>query len=316
MRHALQLEIENSILFGTLHDQESQIPASGQPDSKRTGILLISFGQQPRSWVGDLGCSIADRLCASGYPTFRFDMPGLGDSPGDIPVHFEELAREIQLGEHERPLQALCEQLVDLFSLKGIVVGGFCGGSVTALYSINARSPILRGLVLLEPEMALVRTSASIDQSRYMPLTVDNFQERANLFWKRLFSLDSWFRLFSGKADLGFWFDLFDSATRKLINIGRRNRPLPVETNFRMLNSWQLARRLKTPTLVISVGSQNRRKYYRAYGMEPGVSNIRNRLCWIEVPDTTHALLTGGAKEAVGIHLENWIRETFPSSIS
>jgi pimeloyl-ACP methyl ester carboxylesterase len=136
----------------------------------------MSFGQQPRSWVGDLGSSIADRLDARGYPTFRFDMPGLGDSPGEIPVYLEELWRDILLGAHEGSLHALCEDLVSRFSLKGLVVGGFCGGAVTALYAVNMRSPLILGLVLLEPEIALVRTHSSTAAKAPAPsLSGDDF---------------------------------------------------------------------------------------------------------------------------------------------
>jgi hypothetical protein len=104
MRHAVQLSIAAGHLFGTYHEQ----PASGYRPEVRPGLVLLSFGQQPRSWVGDLGVAIADRVALAGYPAFRFDMPGLGDSPGDLPVHLEVLWRDIQTGSH----QALAERPV------------------------------------------------------------------------------------------------------------------------------------------------------------------------------------------------------------
>lgn len=312
MRHAIQLDIIGHRLFGTLHDSASPVPQA----TRRTGVLLLSFGQQPRSWVGDLGSSIADRLDASGYPAFRFDMPGLGDSPGEIPVYLEELWRDILLGIHEAPLHALCDELVRRYRLKGLVVGGFCGGAVTALYSVNARSPAMLGLVMLEPEMALVRTNAPAAQAKHVPLTVDAYQESRDLVRKRFMSLDSWRRFFSGKADFKFWirlwYGLLDYGAYKLKTFGSRKKVLPEEINMRMFNSWQLARKLRIPTLVVSVGSPNRSKYYRAYGLEPGVDDKRSKLQWVEVPNTTHAMLTGGAKEVVGRNFEHWLRENFP----
>jgi pimeloyl-ACP methyl ester carboxylesterase len=313
MRKALQLDILGYRLFGTLHDSS----AIAQPRAvRRTGVLLLSFGQQPRSWVGDLGSSIADRLDARGYPTFRFDMPGLGDSPGEIPVYLEELWRDILLGIHEAPLHALCEELAHRYSLKGLVVGGFCGGAVTALYSVNARSPLMLGLVMLEPEMALVRTNTPLVRASHAPLTVDAYQESSELVRKRFISLASWSRLLSGKADYKFWlklwYGLLDYGARKLKTFGSLKKVLPEETNLRMLNSWLLARRLRIPTLVVSVGSPNRSKYYRAYGLEPGVAEIKSRLQWVEIPNTTHAMLTGGAKDAVAENIERWLSDTFP----
>jgi hypothetical protein len=243
-------------------------------------------------------------------------MPGLGDSPGDIPVHLEELWRDILLGAHERPLLELCEKLASQFSLKGLVVGGFCGGAVTALYAVNARPSLLLGLVLLEPEMALVRTTLPSASTASEPLTVDSFLQGVSLLWTRLHSLESWRRLFTGKADFKFWlklwYGLLDYAARKLATIGRRTKPLPHETNLRMYNAWHLARRMRLPTLVISDGSPNRNKYYRAFGLQPGVSDTRSALQWLEIPNTTHAMLTGGAKDAVGKHFESWVTTTFP----
>ena len=312
MRKAIQLDILGYRLFGTLHDSFPALPQMPQ----RTGVLWLSFGQQPRSWVGDLGSSIAERLDACGYPTFRFDMPGLGDSPGDIPVYLEELWRDILLGIHEAPLHALCEELVRRYSLKGLVVGGFCGGAVTALYSVNARSPNMLGLVMLEPEMALVRTTSPVAKSDFAPLTVDAYQESKELVRERLCSLASWRKFINGKADFKFWlslwYGLLDHGARKLKTFGSLKKVLPEETNQRMLNSWQLARRLRIPTLVLSVGSPNRSKYYRAYGLEPGVADNKSRLQWVEIPNTTHAMLTGGAKDAVGKNIEHWLRDAFP----
>ncbi len=316
MRKALQLDIANQRLFGTLHDHAQPLSTQNQSSPQRIGVLLLSFGQQPRSWVGDLGSSIADRLANLGYPTFRFDMPGLGDSPGDIPLHLEELWREIQLGAHDRPLMALCEELAPRFSLKGLIVGGFCGGAITALYSVNSRSPLILGLVLLEPEIALVRTNSTSATAATVPLTVDSFQERVDLLWLRIRSIESWRRLLKGKSDFKFWLSLWhgflDFTARKLSNIGRRKKLLPPETNHRLLNSWFLARRQRIPTFVVSVGSPSRNKYYRAYGLKPGVPDMKSALQWIEIPNTTHAMLTGGAKEAVGKHVGTWISENFP----
>lgn len=312
MRKALQLDIAGERLFGTLHDAQTSAANNGK--TKRTGILLLSFGQQPRSWVGDLGSSIADRLESAGYPTFRFDMPGLGDTPGEIPVYLEELWRDILLGAHEAPLHALCAELVQRFALNGLVVGGFCGGAVTALYAVNARSPLMRGLILLEPEMALVRTASAAIQPA--PLTVDGYQESTGLVYKRFTSLASWRKLLSGKVDFKFWLKLWrgllDYGLRKLKTLGQKAKVLPVETNLRMLDSWMLARKIRIPTLVVSVGSDNRSKYYRAYGLLPGEADNKGKLQWVEVPNTTHAMLTGGAKESVGMHLERWMASNFP----
>ena len=41
---------------------------------------------------------MADRLCARGYPVYRFDMPGLGDTDGDLPEYHETYWRYVEAG--------------------------------------------------------------------------------------------------------------------------------------------------------------------------------------------------------------------------
>jgi pimeloyl-ACP methyl ester carboxylesterase len=316
MRKALQLDIAGYRLCGTLHDHESTATPQIKQASQRTGILILSFGQQNRSWVGDLGSSIADRLEAKGYPVFRFDMPGLGDSSGDLPLHLEELGREVQLGSHDQPLITLCEELVHRYSLKGLVVCGNCGGAVSALYVVNARSPLVLGLILIEPEMALVPAESPTASSASPSLTFVAYYEGVQIFWRRLASLKSWRHLFTGKADFSYWFKLWlgllEFSLRKLKAVVRHTDILPKEANPRMISSWKLTRRLKIPTLIVSVGSTFKRKYYQAYGLDPGIADIKSKLQWVEIPNTTHGMLTGGAKEAVSNNIERWVSNSFP----
>jgi pimeloyl-ACP methyl ester carboxylesterase len=316
MRKVLQLQIAGNRLFGTVHDNDSSSSDGIKQDSERTGTLMLSFGQQQRSWVGDLASSIADRLAEKGYPAFRFDMPGLGDSPGELPLSLEELGREVQLGSQEQLLLALCEELVRLYSLKGLVVCGNCGGAVTPLYLANARSPLVLGLILIEPEMALVQAESPATSAAPPPLTVVAYYEGMQLLWRRLTSLKSWGHLFSGKTDFSFWLRLWhgliDFTIRKFKSLGRQSIVLPREANHRMINSWNLARRLKISTLTISVGSTLKSRYYRAYGLNPGVDDIKSRLRWIEIPNTTHGMLTGGAKDTVCKNIADWVENSYP----
>ncbi len=308
MRRAVQLTIAAGRLFGTYHER----PDNGYEPAARPGLVLMGFGQQPRSWVGDLGAAIADRVALAGYPAFRFDMPGLGDSPGDLPVHLEVLWRDIQTGSHQAWLNALCHKLENEYALNGVVVGGFCGGAVTALFSTSDANLRLRGLLLLEPEFALTNTDAtgSLPVTGNQLSTHDYLQCRENLL-KRLVSPAAWGHLLTGHIDRRFWSTLWKSACGRLSSRFSGKDKLPVETNHHLLEAWQLARKRSIPTLVVSVGTATRAAYYKAYGLAPGRDQPRSRLRWIEVPRTTHALLAGGAKEAVCGHVVQWFERSF-----
>jgi pimeloyl-ACP methyl ester carboxylesterase len=276
-------------------------------------MLLLSFGQQPRSWIGDLGAAIADRVAAAGFLAFRFDMPGLGDSPGDLPLYLEVLWREIQLGGHTPYLLALCRKLQKEYSLSGLVVGGFCGGAVTALYCVNSNDVKVKGLLLLEPEIALQSVGSGEDDSPAgARLDVEHYLERKDLFFRRLLSARSWGKLLTLKFDYGFWREFIAQSLRTSVRRARRGRAYPPETNHRLLDAWDRARRRSIPTFVISVGSANRRTYYKSYGFDPGGDRPGTRLSWIEIPHTTHAMLAGGAKAAICDYIEKWFVDLFP----
>jgi pimeloyl-ACP methyl ester carboxylesterase len=308
VRKTLQIRIGDSLLVGTLHEPSP----SGEGNAPGPCLLLLSFGQQPRSWVGDLGVAVADRVVEEGYRVFRFDMPGLGDSPGDLPVHLEVLWRQIQLGLHAECLRGLCLELKKRYAPDGFVIGGFCGGAVTALFSTISGDIDLRGLLLLEPEIALTNAdtepsgSSSADQ-----MIVFNFLERKELLPRRLSSAQSWKKLFSGKADFKFWRDFLAYSIRRMLRRRLRKMNMPPETNHLLIEAWNRAREQAIPTLVLSVGTAFRRNYYKSYGFASGRDDPRTRLRWIEVPNTTHAMLEGGAKDAVREHVARWFRQRF-----
>lgn len=303
MRRVVTLEIQGHRLVGTHHDP-------GPAGAAHTGVLLLSFGQQPRAWVGDLGVCMADRLCEAGYPTFRFDMPGLGDAPGELPVHLEVLWRSIQEGAHEASARELVRELKQRYRLPGVVLGGFCGGAVTAALAVDPTGRDTAGLIMLEPEVALVPVPASPAPVHEVD-SVSAYLERWDLIKERMRSPRSWLRLLTGKSDLRYWEGLARYAAKR-VRERLANQELPPDLNVRMLDSLSRAARRKLPTLIVSVGIPTRRKYYASYGMFPGKCDPSRGVTWIEVTGTTHAMLAGGAKEATPAHVVQWMQAHFP----
>lgn len=310
-RDTLTIEVLGYKLFGTVHVPSGE-NGSGSPPGSAPGILLMSFGHQPRSWVGDLGSHCADRLCEAGHFVFRFDMPGLGDSPGDLPVHLEVLWNFILEGGHAAYASALSKEILRRYPVRGLVLGGFCGGCATALLACDPMSEDIKGLILLEPEIGFVPApGGAAPQKAYEIKNVAGFLERMELLGHRLRTPGSWMRLLSGKSDLNFWGMLGPYIVRRVIDKSR-GRTLPPETNFPLLKRWKSCSRRHLPMLVLTVGHPTRRKYYEAYGFESGRSNHNAGLTWIEIEGTTHAMVSGGAKESVPAHLVTWMQEHFP----
>ena len=76
MRRHLTFACEGSTLVGTV-DEAAASKAAGA-----TGLLLVSGGNELRSgaWAGQ--ARLAARIAAAGFPVFRFDRRGVGDSEG------------------------------------------------------------------------------------------------------------------------------------------------------------------------------------------------------------------------------------------
>jgi exosortase A-associated hydrolase 1 len=72
MRHLLSFACEGAALAASLDD------AAGT-----TGLLIVSGGNEIRSGAHRGMATLAARIAADGYPVFRFDRRGIGDSEGE-----------------------------------------------------------------------------------------------------------------------------------------------------------------------------------------------------------------------------------------
>lgn len=130
-RRHLTFRCEGAQLFGTLDIGE----ASGA-----TGLLLVSGGNELRSgaWCGQ--AQLAARLAREGFPVFRYDRRGVGDSEGENPT-FRHCAPDIAA--------ALAAFRTAAPHISRVVAFGNCDAA-TALM-LFARELPLAGLVLANP---------------------------------------------------------------------------------------------------------------------------------------------------------------------
>ena len=150
MREILQVDVQGTTLIGTYH-RPARARARMRSGQAVPAMLLLNFGQVRRSGPRNLSAAIGDRLASAGYPVFRFDMPGLGDTVGDLPVYRETYWRFVEDGGHVRPVCGLIAALQEEHHQGSFVLGGLCGGAVTAVYVAERNRTDVRGVVLLEP---------------------------------------------------------------------------------------------------------------------------------------------------------------------
>lgn len=159
-RELILLDIFDTIVHGTYHRPRSTTSEAQQNLSTRhrMGVLLLNGLYVTRAANGDAAVYWADSFANSGYPSFRVDLPGFGDSESDPP---EDLLGFVNSGGYAPAIAAIIKHLVQSFALSGIVLVGHCSGAVSALYAASAAPTECKGLVLMDPYFHLPHKSTT-----------------------------------------------------------------------------------------------------------------------------------------------------------
>lgn len=129
MRRSLIFECAEDLLLGTLDDAEG-----------RTGLLIVTGGRQTRVGPHRMMAVLAGELASQGYPVFRYDRRGVGDSSG-TDAGFRDSGPDI--GIAATTFRAACPHLQNLWAL------GLCDGA--SALALNHEVTAFAGLILLNP---------------------------------------------------------------------------------------------------------------------------------------------------------------------
>lgn len=253
--------------------------------ANRVGIVFLNPGFMPRAASGDAAVYWADAFARCGYPAFRIDLPGLGDSAGDLPVEVADFVSLVNVGHYAPLLSSAVKELAERFKLPGMVVVGHCAGAVSAIYTAAASNEV-KGLVLLDP---------------YFYLGV---QESTNLRER--------FRLWVTRNRLAGY---ISTTYGRLKNFGGflRGTRFPKNANLQLIRCWnQVALAglailvLKAPTPTLSAEEFDYLPYLQR------MSHRRDGIAVRDIGGTDHAFVKGPGKEAVREHTEQWLSTHFP----
>ncbi|MFI5445907.1 hydrolase 1, exosortase A system-associated [Polaromonas sp. UC242_47] len=162
---AVSFKCRGDSLVGILHRPD-------QPQ-QRGVLFVVGGGPQYRSGGHRQLTLWSRRLCSEGFPVFRFDYRGMGDSKGQF-VGFE--------GIHD-DIEAAIDQFFETVpELKEVVLWGECDASSAILFYAH-RDTRAKGIVLLNP---WVRTQAGEAKTILRFYYLQRIMQPS--FWRKVFS--------------------------------------------------------------------------------------------------------------------------------
>ncbi len=331
MRAVLQQEVGGVVLTGTRH-----VPA--EPTS-RLGVLFINFGYVPRDGHGGLAAHACDALAARGFPAFRFDLPRIGDTPGPLPKEAPEFYELVSSGSFAEVTRGLVRALCQGQGLEGMVVGGLCGGAITGIY-VADQEPLVKGLILLEPEMYLTEPPRSAEASATRPSRRAWLKSRlpATPAWgparallslrapfepvlKRgyarlierqpfqrlhasVFNYWGWMRLLTAEGKRGGWIPL---PRKAILDFVMSQSELPAVTNLPLVSAWQHLVKGGRPMLVMTADGKLREVFFDRINLTVLAGLDTASVRHLRLKQTNHLFTTGGAIQNVIAQIVPWV---------
>lgn len=183
-RELMTFAVGDKYLHGTYHRPVMNAIA---PESPGVGIVFPNSGILPRTATGDSAVYWADSFARAGYPAYRFDMEGLGDSDGEPPNRMPEFLAQVDTTGYVNSLSAIVDGVADHGGLPGVVLVAHCAGTVSALYTA-AISHRIKGVALLDPYFH----SPGLSNHSDAPISIGELPGNANLAlincWNRVAS--------------------------------------------------------------------------------------------------------------------------------
>jgi pimeloyl-ACP methyl ester carboxylesterase len=262
--------------------KDGAFAGASQDAGRRIGILFLNSMSPTRAARGDSSVRWAEWYAELGYPAFRIDLPGFGDSDTDPPPAVQNF---VNAGGYAASSCAAIDQLVARCQLSGFVLFGLCAGAVTAIYTAAA-SRECRGMVLLDPyfHLPLVAKPSAVDKLRRL-------------------------------VPPGILRRVLRAATNKMLEIRRRHLPkeIPANTNFQLLDEWKKAVGKGLPALIINAPTARKEgemfnyiDYIRTLNVSEGQVTIK------AIKGADHTFSNRRGLDAVGQQTEEWLGANFP----
>ena len=179
-------------LFGTLH--EPAIKKIGSPL-----IVLLSPGVKMRVGPHRLYNRMTARFNELGFAVFKFDFVGLGDSEGELDRDLlAEVYNDTETGAFVNDSVDALNWLESEHEYTSFILGGLCGGAITALFTAQVDDRVL-GVISL----GMTTTLALGSKERVRHASRRELAALRDGYLRRALNVKSWLRFLTFQSDYG-----------------------------------------------------------------------------------------------------------------
>lgn len=284
--------------------------------SSSRALVLPNFGYVPRNGHSSMAIRICDQVAARGIHGIRVDLPGLGDSDGELPEDLQQWAADVRAGAMAPVILAVMDELKQQHMIEQIILGGLCAASITSLHAFAIRPRQVSALMLLEPEFFTEESAGSAEEVS----PTDDSRNPLGKAWERMFSkahrlftVWGWMRVVAGENEFMRNLPITRTIIRRLLWL--QNRNLPPRTNLALVSAWQSAVRSRLPILVITAQGRMRELFFERVNLfaVPDFESLAGpgqAIRYLRIPGTNHTFTTGDASGHVTQTAADWAQAT------
>ena len=291
MRRIIEISFSGQRCIGTFHE-----PLIMNSVRSSTGVIFTNFGWAPRDGQGSLGTVMADDFASAGFPAFRIDLPGLGDSPGETPNIAERFGDMIREGKQVPQFAAIIRQLMNLFKLERVITAGICAPFINALLAWAEKPFPLAGIVTLDPDFIGPNSQSTKESGHHIRHTLSR--------WR-------WLRILSGDNPKSRFVPF---PLRRLLRPLIKLRDYPENTNIPLARAWRKLVESGVPVLMICAETKTQHLYAEQVNKVALWGLDTSRVRFLTIRGTNHTFSSGNPKEFILAEVRRWREEIFPDS--
>lgn len=284
------------------------MPAGTTGTQGRACLLLLPAGLKYRTGPHRFYVHLARELASDGAMTLRMDTLGVGESDGELPsAPVQELRDGVEGGRFVRDALAGAAGLRRRYRVRGVVLGGICGGAVTAQLAAAERPDLVAGVLSINTSVG-VSTGAS---SAATTPTPTRLRQNMHAYLSKLRSPAAWGRLLRRESDfsaIGATLSAVVAAPLARIDGFSEREPRASRV---FLDSFRFLERAGVPHLMLFGGNDNRWFEFQDLVLDPELGGRRVGAGFriSVIPDANHELHLPEWQNAALDQARAWFRQ-------